>query len=95
TALEKLGFRAENGLTLSGDTLQKDGVTIGQLSKQQGVLTIRYNANAGTIQTTQDVQNTLTQITYASDSRTPAAQIDETVTLTDRYLESKVTDFSV
>ncbi|MEQ9882231.1 beta-propeller fold lactonase family protein [Pectobacterium brasiliense] len=95
TALDKLGFSAENGLTLSGDTLQKDGVTIGQVSNQDGVLTIRFNANAGTIPTTEDVQNTLCQITYASDSRTPAAQVAVTVTLSDRYLDSQVTALSV
>ncbi|WP_233966124.1 beta-propeller fold lactonase family protein [Pectobacterium polaris] len=95
TALDKLGFSADNGLTLSGNTLQKDGVTIGQVSNQDGVLTIRFNANAGTIPTTEDVQNTLRQITYASDSRTPAAQVAVTVTLSDRYLESQVTALSV
>ncbi|MBA0208333.1 beta-propeller fold lactonase family protein [Pectobacterium brasiliense] len=95
TALDKLGFSAENGLTLSGETLQKDGVTIGQVSNQDGVLTIRFNANAGTIPTTEDVQNTLRQITYASDSRTPAAQVAVTVTLSDRYLDSQVTALSV
>ncbi|MCA6953745.1 beta-propeller fold lactonase family protein [Pectobacterium polaris] len=95
TALDKLGFNAENGLKLSGNTLQKDGVTIGQVSNQDGVLTIRFNANAGTIPTTEDVQNTLRQITYASDSRTPAAQVAVTVTLSDRYLESQVTTLSV
>ncbi|MEQ9771404.1 beta-propeller fold lactonase family protein [Pectobacterium jejuense] len=95
TALDKLGFSANNGLTLSGNTLQKDGVTIGQVSNQDGVLTIRFNANAGTIPTTEDVQNTLRQITYASDSRTPAAQVAVTVTLSDRYLESQVTALSV
>ena len=95
TALDKLGFSAENGLTLSGNTLQKDGVTIAQVSNQDGVLTIRFNANAGTIPTTEDVQNTLRQITYASDSRTPAAQVAVTVTLSDRYLESQVTALSV
>ncbi|WP_317177617.1 beta-propeller fold lactonase family protein [Pectobacterium sp. HCp5_1] len=95
TALDKLGFSAENGLTLSGDTLQKDGVTIGQVSNQDGVLTIRFNANAGTIPTTEDVQNTLRQITYASDSRTPAAQVAVTVMLSDRYLDSQVTALSV
>ena len=95
TALDKLGFSAENGLTLSGNTLQKDGVAIGQVSNQDGVLTIRFNANAGTIPTTEDVQNTLRQITYASDSRTPAAQVAVTVTLSDRYLESQVTALSV
>lgn len=95
TALDKLGFNAGNGLTLSGETLQKDGVTIGQISNQDGVLTIRFNANAGTIPTTEDVQNTLRQITYASDSRTPAAQVAVTVTLSDRYLDSQVTALSV
>ncbi|MCU1789534.1 hypothetical protein CUU54_11815 [Pectobacterium polaris] len=95
TALDKLGFSADNGLTLSGNTLQKDGVTIGQVSNQDGVLTIRFNANAGTIPTTEDVQNTLRQITYASDSRTPAAQVAVTVTLSDRYLDSLVTTLSV
>ncbi|MCU1796183.1 hypothetical protein CUU45_02635 [Pectobacterium polaris] len=95
TALDKLGFSADNGLTLSGNTLQKDGVTIGQVSNQDGVLTIRFNANAGTIPTTEDVQNTLRQITYASDSRTPAAQVAVTVTLSDRYLDSQVTTLSV
>ncbi|KFF68177.1 membrane protein [Pectobacterium brasiliense] len=95
TALDKLGFSADNGLTLSGDTLQKDGVTIGQVSNKDSVLTIRFNANAGTIPTTEDVQNTLRQITYASDSRTPAAQVAVTVTLSDRYLESQVTALSV
>ncbi|MEQ9890315.1 beta-propeller fold lactonase family protein [Pectobacterium aroidearum] len=95
TALDKLGFNAGNGLTLSGDTLQKDGVTIGQVSNKDGVLTIRFNANAGTIPTTEDVQNTLRQITYASDSHTPAAQVAVTVTLSDRYLESQVTALSV
>ncbi|MBQ4767585.1 beta-propeller fold lactonase family protein [Pectobacterium versatile] len=99
TVLDKLGFSAEksaeNGLTLSGNTLQKDGVTIGQVSNQDGVLTIRFNANAGTIPTTEDMQNTLRQITYASDSRTPAAQVAVTVTLSDRYLESQVTALSV
>ncbi|APS28824.1 beta-propeller fold lactonase family protein [Pectobacterium brasiliense] len=95
TALDKLGFSAENGLTLSGNALQKDGVTIGQVSNQDGVLTIRFNANAGTIPTTEDVQNTLRQITYASDSRTPAAQVAVTVTLSDRYLDSQVTALSV
>ncbi|WP_233948042.1 beta-propeller fold lactonase family protein [Pectobacterium versatile] len=99
TALDKLGFSAaksaENGLTLSGNTLQKDGVTIAQVSNQDGVLTIRFNANAGTIPTTEDVQNTLRQITYASDSRTPAPQVAVTVTLSDRYLESQVTALSV
>ncbi|WCG82454.1 beta-propeller fold lactonase family protein [Pectobacterium sp. A5351] len=89
TALDKLGFSAGNGLTLSGDTLQKNGVTIGQISNQDGVLTIRFNANAGTIPTTEDVQNTLRQITYASDSHTPAAQVVVTVTLADRYLVSQ------
>lgn len=95
TALDKLGFSADNGLTLSGDTLQKDGVTIGQVSNKDGVLTIRFNANAGTIPTTEDVQNTLRQITYASDSRTPSAQVAVTVTLSDRYLDSQVTALSV
>ncbi|WP_406642586.1 beta-propeller fold lactonase family protein [Pectobacterium brasiliense] len=95
TALDKLGFNAGNGLTLSGDTLQKDGVTIGQVSNKDGVLTIRFNANAGKIPTTEDVQNTLRQITYASDSRTPAAQVAVTVRLSDRYLESQVTALSV
>ncbi|MBN3181454.1 beta-propeller fold lactonase family protein [Pectobacterium brasiliense] len=95
TALDKLGFNAGNGLTLSGDTLQKDGVTIGQVSNKDGVLTIRFNANAGKIPTTEDVQNTLRQITYASDSRTPAAQVAVTVMLSDRYLESQVTALSV
>ncbi|MCA5919940.1 beta-propeller fold lactonase family protein [Pectobacterium brasiliense] len=95
TALDKLGFSAENGLTLSGNALQKDGVTIGQVSNQDGVLTIRFNANAGTIPTTEDVQNTLRQITYASDSRTPAAQVAVTVMLSDRYLESQVMTLSV
>ncbi|MFJ5361041.1 beta-propeller fold lactonase family protein [Pectobacterium sp. CHL-2024] len=95
TALDKLGFSADNGLTLSGDTLQKDGVTIGQVSNKDGVLTIRFNANAGTIPTTEDVQNTLRQITYASDSRTPAAQVAVTVMLSDRYLDSQVTALSV
>lgn len=94
-ALDKLGFNAGNGLTLSGDTLQKDGVTIGQVSNKDGVLTIRFNANAGTIPTTEDVQNTLRQVTYASDSHTPAAQVAVTVTLSDRYLESQVTALSV
>ncbi|POE05575.1 beta-propeller fold lactonase family protein [Pectobacterium odoriferum] len=95
TALDKLGFSADNGLTLSGNMLQKDGVTIAQVSNQDGVLTIRFNANAGTIPTTEDVQNTLRQITYASDSRTPAAQVAVTVTLSDRYLDSQVTALSV
>lgn len=95
TALDKLGFSADNGLTLSGDTLQKDGVTIGQVSNKDGVLTIRFNANAGTIPTTEDVQNTLRQITYASDSRTPATQVAVTVMLSDRYLDSQVTALSV
>ncbi|MDG0800029.1 beta-propeller fold lactonase family protein [Pectobacterium polaris] len=95
TALDKLGFNAENGLKLSGNTLQKDGVAIGQVSNQDGVLTIRFNANAGTIPTTEDVQNTLRQITYASDSRTPAAQVAVTVTLSDRYLDSQVMTLSV
>ncbi|UFK40104.1 beta-propeller fold lactonase family protein [Pectobacterium parvum] len=99
TSLDKLGFSAEksadNGLTLSGNTLQKDGVTIGQVSNQDGVLTIRFNANAGTIPTTEDVQNTLRQITYASDSRTPVAQVAVTVTLSDRYLDSQVMTLSV
>ncbi|MEQ9877304.1 beta-propeller fold lactonase family protein [Pectobacterium aroidearum] len=95
TALDKLGFNAGNGLTLSGDTLQKDGVTIGQVSNKDGVLTIHFNANAGTIPTTEDVQNTLRQITYASDSHTPAAQVAVTVTLSDRYLDSQVTALSV
>ncbi|RJL47185.1 beta-propeller fold lactonase family protein [Pectobacterium carotovorum] len=95
TALDKLGFSADNGLTLSGETLQKDGVTIGQVSNQDGVLTIRFNASAGTIPTTEDVQNTLRQITYASDSRTPAAQVAVTVMLSDRYLESQVMTLSV
>ncbi|QSD22110.1 beta-propeller fold lactonase family protein [Pectobacterium brasiliense] len=95
TALDKLSLSSGNGLTLSGDTLQKDGVTIGQVSNQDGVLTIRFNANAGTIPTTEDVQNTLRQITYASDSRTPAAQVAVTVTLSDRYLDSQVTALSV
>ncbi|MFJ5376213.1 beta-propeller fold lactonase family protein [Pectobacterium sp. CHL-2024] len=95
TALDKLSLSSGNGLMLSGETLQKDGVTIGQVSNQDGVLTIRFNANAGTIPTTEDVQNTLRQITYASDSRTPAAQVAVTVTLSDRYLESQVTALSV
>ncbi|MHC3489809.1 beta-propeller fold lactonase family protein [Pectobacterium brasiliense] len=95
TALDKLGFNAGNGLTLSGDTLQKDGVTIGQVSNKDGVLTIRFNANAGKTPTTEDVQNTLRQITYASGSRTPAAQVAVTVTLSDRYLDSQVTALSV
>lgn len=95
TALDKLGFSAGNGLTLSGSVLQKDGVIIGQVSNKDGVLTIRFNANAGTIPTTEDVQNTLRQITYASDSHTPAAQVAVTVTLSDRYLVSQVTAMSV
>ncbi|MBN3063413.1 beta-propeller fold lactonase family protein [Pectobacterium aquaticum] len=95
TVLDKLGLSSGNGLTLSGDTLQKDGVTIGQVSNKDGVLTIRFNANAGTIPTTEDVQNTLRQITYASDSHTPAAQVAVTVTLSDRYLDSQVTALSV
>ncbi|RYC47259.1 beta-propeller fold lactonase family protein [Pectobacterium zantedeschiae] len=91
TALDKLGFNAANGLTLSGDTLQKDGVTIAQVSNQDGVLTIHFNSHAGTIPTTEDVQNTLRQITYASDSHVPAAQVAVTVTLADRYLVSQDT----
>ncbi|AYH00210.1 beta-propeller fold lactonase family protein [Pectobacterium parmentieri] len=89
TALDKIGFNAGNGLTLSGDSLQKDGVTIGQVTNQDGVLTIRFNADSGTIPTTEDVQNTLRQITYASDSHVPAAQVAVTVTLSDRYLVSQ------
>ncbi|MBS4432966.1 hypothetical protein E2566_03915 [Pectobacterium punjabense] len=95
TALDKLGFNAGNGLTLSGDMLQKDGVTIGQVSNKDGVLTIRFNANAGTIPTTEDVQNTLRQVTYASDSHTPAAQVAVTVTLSDRYLVSQDTALTI
>ncbi|MCL6389413.1 hypothetical protein EXT73_02705 [Pectobacterium atrosepticum] len=95
TALDKLSLGAGNSLTLSGDTLQKDGVAIGQVSNKDGVLTIHFNSNAGMIPTTEDVQNTLRQITYASDSHTPAAQVAVTVTLADRYLESQVTALSV
>ncbi|QQA75205.1 beta-propeller fold lactonase family protein [Pectobacterium parmentieri] len=95
TALDKIGFNAGNGLTLSGDTLQKDGVTIGQVSNKDGVLTIRFNADASTIPTTEDVQNVLRQITYASDSHTPAAQVAVTVTLADRYLVSQVTALTI
>ncbi|AOR60078.1 beta-propeller fold lactonase family protein [Pectobacterium parmentieri] len=89
TALDKIGFNAGNGLTLSGDSLQKDGVTIGQVTNQDGVLTIRFNADSSTIPTTEDVQNALRQITYASDSHVPAAQVAVTVTLSDRYLVSQ------
>ncbi|MEL4888110.1 beta-propeller fold lactonase family protein [Pectobacterium betavasculorum] len=95
TAQDKLSLNAGNGLTLSGDTLQKDGVVIGQVSNKDGVLTISFNSNAGTIPTTEDVQNTLRQITYSSDSHTPAARVAVTVTLADRYLESQVTALSV
>lgn len=90
TSLDKLAFSAGNGLTLNGTALQKDGVTIGQLSNANGVLSIRFNDDAGTIPTTADVQNALRQITYASDSLAPAANVAISVTLSDRSLTSSV-----
>ncbi|QHF44351.1 hypothetical protein PspS35_11410 [Pseudomonas sp. S35] len=90
TSLDKLAFTAGNGLTLNGTALQKDGVTIGELSNANGVLSIRFNDDAGAIPTTADVQNALRQITYASDSHTPAASVAISVTLSDRSLSSSV-----
>ena len=95
THLDHLGFNAGNGLTLNGTALQKDGVTIGQLSNADGVLSIRFNDDAGTIPTTADVQNVLRQITYANDSHTPVASVAISVILADRSLASSTLDLTI
>ncbi|WP_162874451.1 beta-propeller fold lactonase family protein [Pseudomonas viridiflava] len=95
TSLDTLGFNAGNGLSLEGRTLLKDGVVIGQVTNTDGVLTIRFNDDAGTIPTTADVQNTLRQITYVSADHAPADSLAISVTLSDRFLTSSTMALSI
>ncbi|VXD00606.1 6-phosphogluconolactonase, cycloisomerase 2 family [Pseudomonas sp. 8Z] len=84
TAADSLGLQTGNGLTLDGSNLQKDGVTIGQVTMANGTLSITFSDAAGTRPTTADVQNTLRQITYANSSDAPVASVAVSITLTDQ-----------
>lgn len=89
SAADILGFKADNDLTLEGDSLQKDGTTIGRVSVADGVMTISFSDAHGVIPTTSDVQNALRQITYANSSDVPPASVEVRITLADqRGLES-------
>lgn len=96
SAADILGFKAGNGLSLAGESLQKDGTTIGQVSVADGVMTIRFTDAHGVIPNTADVQNALRQITYANSSDVPAATVEARITLADqRGLESAVHSISI
>lgn len=95
SSLDQLSLKAGNGLSLDGKNLHKDGVIIGQVSNANGVLSIRFSDGQGGTPTTGDVQNTLRQITYASDSHTPAANVAVSISLADRALTSSVAQLSV
>ncbi|MGW9065874.1 putative Ig domain-containing protein [Achromobacter animicus] len=96
SATDTLGFEPGNGLTLENGVLKKDGVAIGAVSQADGVLTIRFSDEAGSIPTTADVQNTLRQITYANSSHAPAASVAISVMLTDqRGLPSAAMDYAI
>ncbi|AVJ25882.1 putative Ig domain-containing protein [Achromobacter spanius] len=96
SAADTLGFEPGNGLTLENGVLKKDGVAIGAVSQSDGVLTIRFSDEAGTIPTTADVQHTLRQITYANSSHAPAASVAISVMLTDqRGLPSAAMDYAI
>jgi 6-phosphogluconolactonase (cycloisomerase 2 family) len=95
SGLDKLGFLDANGLTLKGNLLQKNGVTIATVSNVDGVMTIRFSQADGSIPTSADVQNTLRQITYVSTTHAPAATVAVEVTLADRVLTSQALSLSV
>lgn len=91
-----LGFKAGNGLTLVGDSLQKGGQVIGSVTVADGVMTITFSDAQGVIPTTADVENTLRQITYANSSDVPAASVEVSIKLADqRGLESAVEDLAI
>ncbi|VFR45044.1 hypothetical protein ANT2_0739 [plant metagenome] len=96
SASDVLGFKSGNGLSLDGTDLKKDGVTIGQLTVADGVMTIRFSDAAGTPPTTADVRNTLRQVTYANSSNVPGDSVAVSVTLADqRGLASAALDFAI
>ncbi|MFP9231201.1 beta-propeller fold lactonase family protein [Pectobacterium cacticida] len=79
-----LGFKTENGLELKDGVLLKGGKAIGSVSIADGVMTIRFSDDAGEIPTTEDVQNTLRQITYANTSHVPTESVAMSITLADQ-----------
>ncbi|MEH0834053.1 putative Ig domain-containing protein [Pectobacterium cacticida] len=79
-----LGFKADKGLELKDGALLKDGKAIGAVSLAEGVMTIRFSDGAGEIPTTEDVQNTLRQITYANTSHVPPESVALSITLADQ-----------
>lgn len=86
---DSLGVVPGNGLSLVGNTLQKDGQTIGRVSITDGVMSIVFSDATGTIPTRLDVQNTLRQLSYANSSDVPPASLEARIKLADQHgLES-------
>ncbi|MBJ7536155.1 beta-propeller fold lactonase family protein [Marinomonas transparens] len=79
-----LEFTEENGLSVVGNDLLKDGVVIGSFLNKDGTLTITFTEDNGSIPTTSDVQNALSQVQYLNESDSPDAKVDITATLTDQ-----------
>ncbi|MCB9917355.1 MAG: LEPR-XLL domain-containing protein [Planctomycetes bacterium] len=68
-----LGFQDGNGVTLSGGNLIKNGQVIATFdtSTTPGQLTLTFSDSGGEIPTSSDVDNILSQITYANSSDDP------------------------
>ncbi|MFY0690256.1 MAG: choice-of-anchor D domain-containing protein, partial [Cyclobacteriaceae bacterium] len=83
---DEWGFNDGNNLSLSGTTLSNLGGEIAQLAVLGGgsanTLQITFNSNAGTA-TTDDVNNTLRQITYENTENNPATSYDFTLRIND------------
>lgn len=81
---DSLTVAPANGLSLVGNSLQKDGIAIASVTVADGVMSIAFSSAAGSIPTSVDVQNTLRQITYANSSDVPVDRVEVTIRLADQ-----------
>lgn len=76
-AEDVLSFNDGNGITLIGNSLIKNGLSIGFLDTftTAGELVVYFTDASGEIPTSSDVDNILRQITYENSSDTPPASV--------------------
>ncbi|BES83623.1 hypothetical protein PEC302110_07200 [Pectobacterium araliae] len=76
---DTFGFKADNGLTLDGNNILKDSVTIATFTPLNGLLTVTFT----TAVTKADAQNVLRQMTYSNTNNDPQNVATFNITLDD------------
>ncbi len=89
-----LSFSDANGITLSEGNLVKNGAIIANFdtSSTTGKLEITFTDDQGVTPTSADVNNILSQITYANSSDAPATSVQLDWTFSDGNLDSQGND---